>query len=120
MAPRILSLEDNPDTRVLLKHQLGDQFEVTFASSAEEALEALGSAPFELLLIDIDLGGGKSGVDFLREVRRREERAQVPAIALTAYGMSGERDALLEAGFSDHLAKPYLKAELLDVIERAL
>jgi len=119
-APRILSVEDNQDTRILLKHQLGDQFEVTFASGVEEALEAIDSSSFELLLIDINLGEGESGAAFLREAREMETMAEVPAIALTAYGMPGDGDALLEEGFDGYVSKPYVKAELLAAIEEVL
>lgn len=119
-APRILSVEDNPDTRILLEHQLGDRYQLTFATDAEEALAAIGSALFDLLLIDIDLGGGKSGVDLLRAVRRREGMSEVSAVALTAYGMPGDGKALLENGFDGYISKPYVKAELLAAIEEVL
>lgn len=118
--PRILSVEDNPETRLLLKHQLGEDYEVAFVSTAEEALSALDFEDIDLMLLDVHLGPGKSGTELLHLLRNREETAEIPAIALTAYAMPGEREDLLSEGFDEHLAKPYAQTELREVIDQAL
>jgi len=51
--PQILSVEDNPDTRLLLEHTLQDEHDVTIVSSVEEALEHVTTDSFDLLLLDI-------------------------------------------------------------------
>ena len=49
----------------------------------------------------ISLGSGPNGADLLREVKAREDIEDVPAIALTAYAMPGDREELLDEGFEE-------------------
>jgi two-component system cell cycle response regulator DivK len=119
-APRILFVEDNPDVRLLLKRLLREEYDLVLATDAEEALGALDAGPFDLLLLDIKLGAGKSGVELLHLLRDREATKEAPAIALTTYGMPGDRAALLEEGFDEHVSKPFSTAELTETIDRVL
>jgi len=117
---RVLSVEDNPETRLLLKHLLKESYEVVLVASAEEALSHVGSEPFDLLLVDIHLGEGKSGTELLHLLREREPAREVPAIAVTAYSMPGDRADLLEEGFDGYVSKPFTKAELTETIGQVL
>jgi CheY-like chemotaxis protein len=116
----ILSVEDNDHTRLLLKHQLSDPHEVTLAPDEEEALEAIESTSFDLLLLDINLQAESGGVDLLRTVRRRDDLPDPPAIALTAFAMPDERQWLLNEGFDAYVGKPFTKANLISTIEETL
>ncbi len=121
VVPHLLSVEDNPETRLLLKHFLKEDYKLTFALEAEEALRVLKSeAPVDLLLVDINLGSGPSGTDLLREVEAQSEIEDLPAIALTAYAMPGDREELLEEGFDGYVGKPFSQEELADTIEQTL
>ena len=54
-----------------------------------------------------------------RELRRREEGARhTPVIALTANAFATDRDACLEAGMDDHLAKPVRLQDLGAILDR--
>lgn len=117
---RVLSVEDDSDTRLLLKHLLGETYDITFAHSAKEALDAIESAPFDLLLVDINLGEEKTGTELLHIVRNREELAEIPAVALTAYSMPGDREELLDEGFDGYVGKPFSKEDLLEAIDQNL
>ena len=121
LVPHLLSVEDNSETRVLLKHFLGGSYELTFATSAKEALGILCSDDsVDLLLVDINLGSGPSGTDLLREVMACGEIGDVLAVALTAYAMPGDREELLEKGFNGYLGKPFTRKELTDTINQTL
>lgn len=117
--PSLLSVEDNPETRLLLKYLLTD-YDLTFASGADEALEALRSESIDLLLVDINLGDGKSGTELLALIRQREDWARIPIIAVTAYALPGDREDLLDAGFDEYVAKPFTRTELTETIDHAL
>lgn len=117
---QILSVEDNADTRLLLKHTLKDDYEVTFALSVDEALKAVTSKSFDLLLLDINLSTEQGGVELLQEVRNRDDLDDIPAIALTAFAMPGDREDLLASGFDEYVGKPFTKAELTKTIEQTL
>lgn len=118
--PHILSVEDHPDVRDILHELLQGPYDLTLASSAEEALRLLGDKTVSLFLLDIRLGHGRSGVELLRALRDLGPATDVPAVALTTYGMKGDREALLEAGFDGYVSKPFTKAELIGAIDRAL
>ena len=118
--PRILFVEDNPDVQRFLKHLLGDDYDIILAPNAGEALGALDAGPFDLLLLDIKLGAGKNGTELLHLLREREPAVEAPAIALTTYGMPGDRERLLEEGFDEHVSKPFSTADLTDTIERVI
>ncbi|HEY0591505.1 MAG TPA: response regulator, partial [Thermoanaerobaculia bacterium] len=51
---------------------------------------------------------GEDGCSMLRKIRALPDRgrASVPAIALTAYGRSEDREKILDAGFDDWIKKP--------------
>lgn len=117
---QILSVEDNADTRLLLKHTLQDDYEVTFASGVDDALDAVTSESFDLLLLDINLGTQRGGVNLLQEVRERDDLADIPAIALTAFAMPGDREDLLARGFDAYVGKPFTHAELTSTIDQTL
>lgn len=119
--PHLLSVEDNRDTRILLKHLLEDDHEITFAEGVAGALEVLSSdKSVDLLLVDIGLGGGKEGTALLHKLRQREDLSWVPSIAVTAYAMPGDEEELLSEGFDGYVSKPFRKAELTEAIESTL
>lgn len=119
--PHLLSIEDDADTHLLLGHLLGVDYDVTFVSSVQEALEVLNSTDvFDLLLVDISLGSGKSGIDLLHEITGHEDIEELPTIALTACAMPGDREDLLDVGFDEYVGKPFTGEELIGTIEGVL
>jgi CheY-like chemotaxis protein len=102
-ARRILVVEDHGDTlrsMKLLLRRLG--FEVLVAENMTEALRIAEQEPFDILLSDIGLPDG-SGLELLKRIRSIRE---VPALALSGFGMDEDIERSLDAGFSDHLTKP--------------
>lgn len=118
--PHILCVEDNAETRLPLKNLLTDSHNVTLAPGIDERLDALESESVNLFLLDVNLGPGKSGTDFLHRVRAREETADIPVIAVTAYAMPGDREDLLDTGFDGYVGKPFTSDELIETIDRTL
>lgn len=115
---RILVVEDDPDTRELLKtvlHRHGAK--VVTVGSAESALTEIGLAQPNVIISDIAMAG-ENGYDLIRKVRSLEPEAggHIPAIALTAYASVADRRRALLAGFQTHLSKPIEPDDLLAVI----
>jgi CheY-like chemotaxis protein len=111
---RILVVEDHDDTlrsmKVLL-HRLG--YEVLTADNMADALRIAMQEPFDILLSDIGLPDG-SGLELLKRIRSIRE---VPALALSGFGMDEDIERSREAGFSDHLTKPVSIDRLQAAIE---
>jgi CheY-like chemotaxis protein/two-component sensor histidine kinase len=114
---RVLVVDDEPDTRELLKAGLGQcGAHVTAAGSAAEALNAIVEAAPDLLISDIGMPD-EDGYDLIRQVRALPEAGggRVPAIALTAYARVEDRMQALRAGYQMHVPKPVELAELIAV-----
>ncbi|WP_022836618.1 response regulator [Salisaeta longa] len=118
--PRVLAVEDNAETQLLLHHLLKTSFDVTVVDGVEEALEAADVLTFHVLLLDINLSEQRTGTDLLALLRERDHLRSVPAIALTAYAMPGDRDHFLEAGFDAYISKPFTRDDLTGAIARVL
>ena len=115
---RVLVVDDEADTREMLRVGLTRcGAEVTTASSAPEALEALARGAPEVLISDIGMPG-EDGYELIRRVRALppEGGGRVPAVALTAYARAEDRLRALRAGYQMHLSKPVELAELTSVI----
>jgi PAS domain S-box-containing protein len=114
---KVLVVDDEPDTRELLKAGLGQcGAEVTAASSAAEALAAISAGAPDLLISDIGMPD-EDGYELIRRVRElpAEGGGKVPSIALTAYARTEDRLQALRAGYEMHVPKPVEMAELVAV-----
>lgn len=118
--PRVLAVEDNSETQLLLEHLLKKSYEVVVVASVDEALDTVADAYFDALLLDINLSEERTGTDLLHLLRERNDMGDVPAIALTAYAMPGDREDFLEAGFDQYVSKPFTRADLTEAIETSL
>jgi PAS domain S-box-containing protein len=114
---KVLVVDDEPDTRELLKAGLGRcGAQVTAVGSAAEALGAIVATVPDLLISDIGMPG-EDGYELIRRVRElpAEGGGKVAAIALTAYARVEDRMQALRAGFQMHVPKPVELAELVAV-----
>lgn len=119
---RVLVVDDERDTREILAVMLG-RFgaEVRTGGSVAEGLRMLKSWRPDLLVSDIGMPG-EDGYAFIGKLRAlaEEEGGQTPAIALTAFASSQDRQKALERGFQVHLAKPVEPVELARMVARTL
>jgi CheY-like chemotaxis protein len=113
-----LVIDDEPAARELLSDILtAFRFDVTTASSVEEALRIVKAHRPDVVISDIGMPG-EDGYAFIRKLRALAvgEGGNIPAVALTAYARSEDRNKALVAGFNMHVPKPVEPAELLAVL----
>ena len=105
---RILAVDDEPDSLTLLAFILEQQgAKVKIVTSASKAIEALSESAFELLISDIGMPE-VNGYELMRQIRALESPlANIKAIALSAYVADFDRQQAKEAGFQQHIAKPF-------------
>lgn len=114
---RVLVVDDDADARLIMSQILGGGGAVvTTASSVPEAMVELQRARPEIILSDIGMPD-EDGYDLIRKVRALspENGGRIPAVALTAFARSEDRQRALLAGFQIHVAKPVEPSELLTV-----
>jgi PAS domain S-box-containing protein len=115
---RVLVLDDQVDSRLLVKRLLEDrQAIVLTAATPGEAIDVLQSEKPDVLVSDIGMPG-EDGYSFIRKVRMlpRASGGETPAVALTAYARVEDRVNATRAGFQQHIAKPVEPVELITVI----
>lgn len=117
---RILAVEDNSETQLLLEHLLKGSYDVDVVAGVESALKAVDNNSFDVLLLDINLSEDETGTDLLHRIRERDGMGDVSAVALTAYAMPGDREDFLEKGFDEYVSKPFTRADLTEAIENTL
>jgi DNA-binding response OmpR family regulator len=113
MPTRILIVEDDPDIADLVGRYLDKAGFITErAVSGREALQAIGTRPPELVVLDLMLPQ-LDGLEVCRLLRAAEATAAIPIIMLTARAEESERIVGLELGADDYLAKPFSPNELV-------
>ena len=115
---RVLVVEDDTDTRELLRILFQSEGGlVTATPSVQEALSAYDRSRPDVIVADIGMPD-YNGYTLIGRVRARdrEHGNLTPAIALTAYATSMDRDTVLSAGFQVHMAKPFEPDKLISVI----
>jgi CheY-like chemotaxis protein len=59
------------------------------------------------------------GIEATRHIRALDiERSSLPIVAITANTQQGDRDACIEVGMNDFIAKPFVKKQLAALLER--
>ena len=115
---RILVVDDEEDSLDLMRIVLeGAGASFVGASSASEALAAMGRERIDVVISDIGMPG-TDGYVFMHDLRARG--ADVPAIALTAYARAEDAERALRAGFGLHIAKPVDAQALVTAVERMM
>lgn len=114
--PLLLLLEDAAISRRVMERILGKQFDIVSVATAADAIDRAREYHFNVLVLDISLGGSRTGVDVLQEIRRMVRYADVPAVACTAYNGRENRERFLSAGFDEYVSKPFRADQLLEVV----
>jgi PAS domain S-box-containing protein len=111
---RVLIVDDDAEARRLLSRFLEEcNAHVATVSSASEALEAITSASYDVLVSDVGMPG-EDGHALVRKVRT--QGLDLPAVAVSAYARPEDRAMSLDAGFNVHLVKPVDPAALIAAV----
>jgi DNA-binding response OmpR family regulator len=110
-ARHVLVIEDEPQMRSMLTDNLEfEGYKVTAVATGEEALQAVATRHYALLLVDVMLPG-MSGFDVCQQLRARGKH--VPIVVLTARTAEQDRIRGLDLGADDYVSKPFSVRELL-------
>jgi CheY-like chemotaxis protein len=92
---------------------------VTTVVNGEEALAAIASTAFDVVLMDVQMPvmGGFEATSSIR-LSERTTPSHLPIIAMTAHAMKGDRERCLAAGMDEYMSKPLSPVVLYEVVER--
>jgi DNA-binding NtrC family response regulator len=113
----ILIVDDDEAARYGMGRAL-HSYAINEAGDAEAARGALKISPIDLILLDINLPGGESGLDLLKELVTRQDAP--PIVMITAHGSERTAVEAIKSGAYDYLAKPFEVEELRLVVKNAL
>ncbi len=114
---RILLVDDHQDTCVALERLLVRRGHlVAAAHNVRSAMETAARNSFDLLISDIALpdGTGTELMTYLHAISR------IPGIAISGFGMNGDIEKSIDAGFAEHLIKPVKMENLEAAIDRVM
>jgi len=104
---RVLLVEDNDINQELAAEILtAGGMLVEVANNGAEAVDRLNQAPFDGVLMDIQMPI-MDGYTAAGKIREQPRFKTLPIIAMTANAMAGDREKILRAGMNDHIVKPF-------------
>jgi two-component system chemotaxis response regulator CheY len=117
----ILIVDDSPTIRRMVRASLGTVAGTTIVESVSglQAIEALAIAPVHAIVLDLNMPD-MHGLDVLRFVRSHERYRTVPVLVLTTRGDSTSREAVMQAGATSYMTKPFMPAELAAAVSDLL
>jgi DNA-binding NtrC family response regulator len=113
----LLIVDDDQPARYGMRRALEERYSISEAASVAEARRAAAAEPPDLILLDIEMPQ-ESGLDFLRELKTKGNKAAV--IMITAYGSEKVAVEAMKSGAYDYLPKPFEVDELRLVVAKAL
>jgi two-component system KDP operon response regulator KdpE len=114
---RILIVDDDPQIRRVMRTTLIAQgYEAADAKSGEEAIEKFRETKYDLILLDMNMGG-MDGIETCREIRSGSD---VAIVMLTVRDAEKDKIAALDAGADDYVTKPFSAPELMARVRAAL
>lgn len=105
---RLLVVDDTPmNLQVVAGLLKRTKVDVDVATSGEECIEKFGKEHYDLVFLDFRMPR-MNGIETLLQIQKLypKKYESTPVISLTASTVSGDREKLLEAGFTDYLSKP--------------
>jgi PAS domain S-box-containing protein len=114
---KILLVEDEMINQLTIKRMLTPIYEVDCCGNSNDALEAVKSNVYDVVLMDINLGAGLNGIETIAEIKKDPSYFTKPMVAITAYAMDSDREEFLRSGCTHYIAKPFKRQELLDLLD---
>jgi DNA-binding response OmpR family regulator len=118
--PRIMVVDDDPDTvSILARHLQREGFVAIEAVSGAECLRLAREHPVDVILLDLMMPD-MDGFEVCRALKDESRTAEIPVIMITARDDLDARAEGMRLGVSDFLAKPVFRRQLANRIRAQL
>jgi two-component system chemotaxis response regulator CheY len=117
----ILLVDDSPTIRRMVRAALASLPDVDFAEAASglQALEALAINAVHMMVLDLNMPD-MHGLDVLKFVRSHQQSRHLPVLVLTTRGDESTREAVMRAGASAYMTKPFSPTALAAAAQQLL
>ncbi len=115
---KVLVVEDNRINGELISAMLKQDYEVDIAKTGILAIELVKRGNYDIILMDINLGVGMTGIQAAKEIHRL--KGELPIVAMTAYSTEKEIDQIMKHSFIGFVLKPIDKTALFKVMEKSI
>ncbi len=120
---KILIVDDSSTMRKIVMRTLRqagyDGAEVLEAGDGVEGLTVLDQGPVDLIFSDVNMPN-MSGLDFLKELRERDDSEDTPVVMVTTEGGQSAMSEAVELGANGYVVKPFTADKLRSVLEEVL
>ncbi len=119
---RLMIVDDTPmNLQVICGLLKQNNMQIDTAESGDKCIELFGQRTYDLIFLDQRMPN-MDGLETLQELSRRYPDAlkRTPVISLTANVLSGAKEQMLKAGFTDYLTKPVNLTQLEELLLRTL
>jgi CheY-like chemotaxis protein len=117
---KILVVEDNLETQLIIKVTLRDNYNIELTNNSNKAISLLKDKLFDLVLLDVNLNGEGNGKDILTFLRENYDRKQLPVIVMTAYDLEENDKNFFDENANEFISKPIDKNLICSKIEKLL
>ncbi|MBK7630260.1 MAG: PAS domain S-box protein [Ignavibacteriales bacterium] len=117
---KILYVEDDEISVKYVTTITKNLYDVDSAKDSDEALNRVKQKKYDAILMDINLHRGMDGLELTKVIRKIDGYQSVPIIAITAFAMGQEKEIFLSKGMTHYLSKPFVKNQLLNLLDSAI
>lgn len=113
---RVLLVENDDISIDLISLYLKERYAFDLVTTGPEAIDIAKKNNYDIILMDINLGRGMTGLEAVRQIRTFEHHKKTLIVAVTAFAMHGDREEFLEAGCTHYISKPFGRKQFLDFL----
>lgn len=118
--PKILVTEDDVENQKFLQLVLRKNFDIDICDSEQSFFQLLDKKKYDAIIMDITLKGGKSGVEIIRELKKKSSYKNIPVVCLSAHVFSQDRIKAKEVGVDAYLTKPVENQLLIKTLQKLI
>ncbi|MCK5147655.1 response regulator [bacterium] len=120
MSKTIMTVDDSPSIRQMVKFTLADAgYVVIEASDGVDALEKIESETVHMALIDLNMPR-MDGITLIKEIRSKTQFKFIPLIMLTTESQVTRKQEGKAAGATGWIVKPFKPEQLISVVKKVL
>lgn len=117
---KILVIEDEIENQKYLELILKQKYSINFCDNKISMLELLGQTKYEAIIMDISLKGDSSGIELIKELKKKSDYRNIPIICLSAHTFGQDKLMAQQAGADVYLTKPVGRKTLLNTLEKLI